>query len=146
LGSVYIVQQQSTRQANKQRVSIRPRYLKLCIVLFWYKILLFVDKSICECAQLKDFFLNFTNMLNIEELLFFFFYVWRNQQLVGHVAVLSNCYHYNLQVCPRGPIRGTHCKSGGKLNSKPHGTSFSRHLPIELPPLGGDPERNVFLV
>jgi len=44
--------------------------------------------------------------------------VWRNQQLVGHVlalhvAVLSNRYHYNLQVCPQCPLRGTQGKSGG---------------------------------
>jgi hypothetical protein len=48
----------------------------------------------------------------------FYFYVCRNQQLVGHVlalhvAVLSNRYHYNLQVCPRCPLRDTQGKSGG---------------------------------
>ena len=48
----------------------------------------------------------------------FIFYVWQNRQLVGHVlelhmVVLSNCYHYNLQVFPRCPLRGTQNKSGG---------------------------------
>jgi hypothetical protein len=62
-----------------------------------------------------------TERWRLDELLFFFFLcvcVWRNQQLVGHVlalhvVVLSNCYHYNLQVCPQCPLRGTQGKSGG---------------------------------
>jgi len=36
----------------------------------------------------------------------------------------------------------THKVSRGELNSKPHGTSFSRHLPIELPPRG--PFKKIF--
>jgi hypothetical protein len=36
--------------------------LNSVFVLFFYKILLFVDKFICECAQLKKF-LNFTVLL-----------------------------------------------------------------------------------
>jgi hypothetical protein len=60
------------QEGNKaaRRISIRPRYLNCVFVLFCYKILLFVDKSICECAQLKEF-LNFTILLNIKELLNF---------------------------------------------------------------------------
>jgi hypothetical protein len=36
--------------------------------------------------------------------------------------------------CAHDAPYATHIVSRGELNSKPHGTSFSRHLPIELPP------------
>jgi hypothetical protein len=63
LGSVYIVQQRSTRQVeNRGGLASDPGMLNSVFVLFCYKILLFVDKFICECAQLKKF-LNFTAML-----------------------------------------------------------------------------------
>ena len=50
-----IAKQEGNNKAARQ-ISIRPRYLNCVFVLFFYKILLFVDKSICECAQLKEFF------------------------------------------------------------------------------------------
>jgi hypothetical protein len=63
LGSVYTVQQRSTRQVENGGLASDPGNLNCVFVLFCYKILLFVDKFICECAQLKEF-LNFTVLLN----------------------------------------------------------------------------------
>jgi hypothetical protein len=62
LGSVYTVQQWSTRQEENRGLASDPSMLNSVFILFPYKILLFVGKFICECAHLKKFF-NFTAML-----------------------------------------------------------------------------------
>jgi hypothetical protein len=51
----------TTRQQGE--LASDPGNLNCVFVLFCYKILLFVDKFICECAQLKEY-LNFTVLLN----------------------------------------------------------------------------------
>ena len=56
---------ETTRQQGE--LASDPGNLNCVFVLFCYKILLFVDKFICECAQLKEY-LNFTVWAQLKEI------------------------------------------------------------------------------